>query len=64
MSTRKLITCNNAIEAHLVQGRLAEEGIQSILAGEIMSNCPPTSGVNVLVREQDYQRAIEIIASK
>jgi hypothetical protein len=43
---------------------LAEEGIQSILAGEIMSNYPPTSGVNVLVREQDYQRAIEIIASK
>ena len=64
MSTRKLITCNNAIEAHLVQGRLAEEGIQSILAGEIMSNYAPTSGVNVLVREQDYQRAIEIIASK
>jgi hypothetical protein len=64
MSTRKLITCNNAIEAHLVQGRLAEEGIQSILAGEIMRNYPPTSGVNVLVREQDYQRAIEIIASK
>lgn len=64
MSTRKLMTCNNAIEAHLVQGRLAEEGIPTILAGEIMNNYPPSSGVNVLVDEQDYQKAMDIIATK
>lgn len=31
MKTVKLITCNDAMEAHILQGALENEGIESVL---------------------------------
>lgn len=45
------------MEAHLLQGRLEEEGIRSFLGGEIMSGYPPMNGVTVFVEEEYYARA-------
>ncbi|MBQ1198769.1 MAG: DUF2007 domain-containing protein [Bacteroidaceae bacterium] len=57
MAISRLTTCNNPMEAHLLQGRLEEEGIRSFLGGEIMSGYPPMNGVTVFVEEEDYARA-------
>lgn len=37
MKTIKLITCNDAVQAHIIQGALANEGIDSLLHNENMS---------------------------
>ena len=34
MKTVKLITCNDAMKAHILQGALENEGIESILHNE------------------------------
>lgn len=64
MQTRKLTTCNNPVEAHLLQGRLEAAGIDSILGGEIMSSYPPLSGVTVFVDAKDYDKARELLAEE
>jgi hypothetical protein len=61
MNTKRLTTCNNPLEAHMLQGRLEVEGIPSILGGEIMSGYPPMNGVNVFVYEQDWERARDVL---
>lgn len=61
MKTCKLTTCNNSIEAHLLQARLEAEGIACILSGEIMSTYPPMNGVTVFVSEDDYNIAKKLI---
>ena len=61
MNTKLLATCNNPLEAHLLQGRLETEGIPSILSGEIMSGYPHMNGVAVFVDERDYDRAREVL---
>lgn len=62
MKTCKLTTCNNPIEAHMLQARLEAEGIACILSGEIMSGYPPMSGVTIFVNEDDYNLAKELIS--
>ena len=57
MAITRLTTCNNPMEAHLLQGRLEEEGIHSFLGGELMSGYPPMNGVSVFVEEEDYSMA-------
>ena len=37
MKTVKLITCNDAMKAHILQGALENEGIESILHNENFS---------------------------
>ena len=37
MKTVKLITCNDAAQAHIIQGALENEGIESILHNENFS---------------------------
>lgn len=37
MKTVKLITCDDAFQAHIIQGALANEGIDSLLHNENMS---------------------------
>ena len=41
MKTQILITCNNAIEANLIKGRLEVEGVQSFTTSENISNLIP-----------------------
>ena len=37
MKTVKLITCNDAMKAHILQGALENEGIESILHNDLKS---------------------------
>jgi hypothetical protein len=60
-------TFPEAIEAHIFRNRLEAEGIPSVLADEnIVSNQPWHSiaygGVKLRVRQQDRERAADIIA--
>jgi hypothetical protein len=62
----RLTTCNNSYEAHILQGALQAEGITSVLHNENMSNLyfnviSGFSGVDVLVYEDDLQRAREVL---
>lgn len=61
-------TFPEAIEAHIFRNRLEAEGIPSVLADEnIVSNQPWHSiaygGIKLRVRQQDQERAAEIIAA-
>lgn len=66
MKTIKLITCNDAIQAHIIQGALANEGIESLLHNENMSTLlrgyvRDISGVDVLVTDCDYEAAVRLL---
>ena len=60
MKTVKLITCNDAMKAHILQGALENEGIESILHNENFStlykSCVSSiAGVDILVADEDYE---------
>ena len=72
--TLRLITCDDAFRAHLIQGALDNEGIPSVIHNENTSNVmrgfvSNLSGVDVLVYEADYllvyeadyQKALDIL---
>ena len=69
MKTVNLISCNNSVEANLIQGNLANEGIESFLANENYTSLYPNmngamgSGIQILVNEDDADRALKIISS-
>lgn len=63
MKTVTLITCNDAAQAHIIQGALENEGIESILENVNMSGLYPhcgngLSGVGILVADTDYEKAV------
>jgi DNA-directed RNA polymerase subunit RPC12/RpoP len=60
------MTCNDATQAHIVQGALENEGIPSMLQNENMSSIYPTcvstlSGVDLLVYEKDREAALRLL---
>lgn len=63
---KPVFDANNSLEAHLVLGLLKQVGIDGIVSGEYlqgaMGELPAFGLVKVLVAEQDYRRASEIIA--
>lgn len=66
MKTVKLITCNDAMEAHILQGALANEGIESVLHNENFSTLyrgmmSHISGVDILVVEDEYDKAVQVL---
>lgn len=66
MKTVKLITCNDAMQAHILQGALENEGIESVLHNENFSslyrNCVNSiAGVDILVIEEDYEKAVQVL---
>lgn len=66
MKTVKLITCDDAAQAHIVQGALENEGISSLLHNENMSTLlrgyvNDIAGVDILVSESDYDAAIRLL---
>ena len=66
MKTIRLITCDDAFQAHVIQGALANEGIASVLHNENTSNIlrgltPTITGVDILVYEDDYERAMTLL---
>lgn len=66
MKTLRLITCDEAFQARLIQGALENEGIASVLHNENTSNVlrgygTTIAGVDVLVYEDDYERAMALL---
>ena len=66
MKTVKLLTCNDAMKAHILQGALENEGIESVLHNEnfssLMKNCVSNiAGVDIFVAEEDYEKAIQVL---
>ena len=69
MKTVKLITCNDAMKAHILQGALENEGIESILHNENFStlykSCVSSiAGVDILVADDDYEKAVQGVGDK
>ena len=67
MQTVTLTTCDNAAEAHLLQGALANAGIESVLTNEYTASTLPNlcgmmgMGVTVVVLAKDYDRARQLL---
>lgn len=66
MKTVRLITCDDAAQAHIIQGALENEGIASVLLNENMSTVmrvytSEITGVDVLVYEEDFSRAADLL---
>lgn len=66
MKTVKLITCNDAMKAHILQGALENEGIESVLHNENFSSLYKSymsniAGVDIFVVEEDYEKAIRVL---
>lgn len=66
MKTVKLITCDDAVKAHILQGALENEGIESMLCNENFSTlykgtASSISGVDLLVVEEDYDKAVQVL---
>lgn len=69
MKTTKLITCDNLTEAHLIKGRLNNEGIECFLTNQNFTSLMPISdkrftGIQVIVSESDLDKAKQIIEDK
>lgn len=65
MKTVLLISCNNAMQAHILKGALQNEGIPSVLKNEDLGNFfsfnRSIGGVDILVYERDLERARDIL---
>ena len=67
MKTVILTSCNNSVEATLIQGNLANEGIESFLSNENYTSLYPNmngamgNGIQVFVNENDVEKALQII---
>ncbi|MCG8580536.1 MAG: DUF2007 domain-containing protein [Bacteroidales bacterium] len=63
MKTIRLMTCESAVEANIIKGRLKNEGIECFIANENFSNLMPNynnimgSGAQILIRENDLELA-------
>ncbi len=61
------MTFDSPIEAHLVKGRLENEGIPCFVTNENFSNLMPhynrilDSGVQLMIRETDYNKAVTLL---
>ena len=66
MKTLRLITCNDAMQAHIIQGALENEGIESVLHNENFSSLmkgysSEIAGVDIMIVEKDYDKAFDIL---
>ncbi len=67
MKTVRLTTCVDAMQAHILQGALENEGIESVLHNENFSSLLPGftnimgAGVQIFVMECDYEQALTIL---
>lgn len=64
MKTVILTTFRSDVRAHMLQDILKNEGIESMLQGEFTAQVLsyiPGMGIQVLVFEKDYERALEIL---
>lgn len=70
MTTTRLTTCNNAIEANLLKGMLENNGIPCFLANENFSHLMPHyngmmgAGVQVIIDEADLVQAKALLLAQ
>lgn len=70
MNIVRLLTCDNAIEAHLIKGRLNNEGIDCYITNENIATLKPAYndllgfGVEIMIKEDDLVRACELLTDK
>ena len=57
----RLTTCPNVFNANLLKGALENEGIPAMLSNEIMCGYMGTQGVDILVKEEDFEAAKKIL---
>lgn len=58
---RILTTCNSSTQAHLVKNTLENHGIFCMIENEYSAKFHMNSGVQVLVKEEDYKKALQIL---
>ena len=68
MNYKKVYSAANATEAHLIQGLLERESIETNLSGENLSTAwgglqTDFNQVDILVDEEKYSEAVEIISN-
>ncbi|MRT94480.1 DUF2007 domain-containing protein [Ancylomarina sp. 16SWW S1-10-2] len=67
MSVIRLMTCDTAVEAYLIKGRLKNEGIETFITNENFSNLMPhytrilNSGIQIMISDADYAEASKIL---
>jgi len=70
MRTVRLITSDSLTEAHIIKGRLLNEGIDCFLTNENFTNLMPLynnmlgSGIQIIINERDIVKAKDIIKDK
>jgi len=63
VSAKRLITIDSLTEAHILKGRLLNEGIDCFLTNENFTNLMPLynnmlgSGIQIFVNEEDFEKA-------
>ncbi len=66
----RILTCDNLTEAHLVKGRLENEGINCFLTNQNFTNLVPMynnmmgAGIQIMIEEKNYEKAYEILQDK
>jgi len=66
----RILTCDNLTEAHLVKGRLENEGINCFLTNQNFTNLVPMynnmmgAGIQIMIEEENYDKAYEILQDK
>jgi len=68
MNYKKIYSAANAVEAHMIQGLLEQESIGTNLSGESLSTAwgglqTDFNEVEILVEEEKYAEALQIIAN-
>jgi len=67
MKTLRLLTCDSSQEAALIKGNLENHGIKCFITNDNFTTLVPYfngmlgAGIQVLVFEEDYEHALEII---
>ena len=70
METVRLMTVDNLTEAHIIKGRLLNEGIDCFLTNENFTNLMPMynnmlgSGIQVFVSKNNLDKAVELLQDK
>ena len=70
MEIVRLITCDNAVEAHLIQGKLNNEGIECFITNENTATLKPYFsftpgfGVDIMIDEANLEKAISLLKDR
>jgi Putative prokaryotic signal transducing protein len=70
MKTQSILICNSAVEAHLIKGRLMNEGIPCFLINENISTLLPFyqnmlgGGIHIFVNECDVEMERELLVDE